>query len=169
MTDQAVQAATPRRRGRLLWPLAGILLALIVAAAVVYYLRGRPHTLTRGTVAGTSWELRSSRSSGHLCLELYSQGKRLSGGCGFSGAEMSIDSPGPGGSSFVYGPAPSSATTVRIDSFDPGGKPLTIPTHRLPGPFTSSRYYISRLPAGFTTGTLSYTDSAGRQVAPGRF
>lgn len=127
---------------------------------------GAEHTpyvrLTSGTYGGVPWELFAWEQHSRLCMEVLPGGAGPDhpaatsswragggGGCAFDardpGTSYYASAPGPGRSTFSYGPLPSGAARIRTATDE------TLITRALPAGkgLPAGRYWIHLMPAGW--------------------
>jgi hypothetical protein len=127
----------------------GVLMVLAAAGTIVYGLLGaRPVVIERGALGtGQAWQLVASEQADGLRLSL--DGASMSQV--YSSAEAFSDrpsrgywagGPGPGDSTFYYGPAPTTAQYAVFSA--PGRRPLVVPTRPIPNSIglPSGRFFI---------------------------
>jgi hypothetical protein len=151
----------------------GVLMVLAAAGTIVYGLLGaRPVVIERGQLgAGQPWQLVASEQADGLRLSL--DGGSMSQV--YSSAETFSDQPasrywaggpGPGDSTFYYGPAPATAQYAVFSA--PGRQPLVVPTRPIPNSIglPSGRFFIVRTPGRGNVGWRVILKDAAGHVVP---
>jgi hypothetical protein len=112
---------------------------------------GKIVIVARGKAPG--WRLAAQEWRSSLCLTLEDHsGRTVSTACGFSAAPSAgfwVFGEGPGEGMFIYGPAPSTATRVRLTAL--GYRSFEIPTTLIPhqAKLPRGRFYVTMLPGPY--------------------
>lgn len=133
--------------------------------------RGEPTVLERGHSAQhQAWQLAASEHCGLLGLYLENSSRhQYSGAEGFNGDPSGgfwMEGSGPGGSDFLYGPAPAAAVTARLSAAR--HVPILVPTRPLPvrAGLPRGRFFILQNPGPVSANwNATLLDSAGHKVA----
>lgn len=119
------------------------------------------------------WQLTASERSGTLGLYLGPpKGASYSGAQGFDASPADgfwAEGAGPGNTIFYYGPAPASATQIRLSA--PGHPSILVPTRPFPpdNGLPRGRFFIAEPPGPTVSWNVTLLDAAGHRVASAKF